>query len=188
MFTIYIDGIYDLFHAGHITTLKNSDLFTSATSYNDLFYLLQTWNLIKPEPDSKLTINLNKGWNLIGSSYDGTLEDSESIIIPNTLYAYDNTYVDSTEINANKGYWIKCNNVGKIYLNIDEATKSTNIQVNKGWNLIGSSIDGTLEDTESIIIPNTLYAYDNTYVDSTDINANKGYWIKCTNSGTIKLQ
>jgi hypothetical protein len=140
------------------------------------------------KPESKVTINLNKGWNLIGSSYDGTLEDSESIIIPNTLYAYDNSYVTSTEINANKGYWIKCNNEGKIYLNIDETTKSTDIQVNEGWNLIGSSIDGTLEDTESIIIPNTLYAYDNSYVTSTEINANKGYWIKCINSGTIKLE
>ena len=139
-------------------------------------------------PESKLTINLNKGWNLIGSSYDGIIEDSESIIIPNTLYAYDNSYVTSTEINANKGYWIKCNSEGKIYLDIDETTKSTNIQVNKGWNLIGSSINGTLEDTESIIIPNTLYAYDNSYMTSTEINANKGYWIKCKNSGTIKLQ
>ena len=152
----------------------------------EFFFLYKTDS--EPEPESKLTINLNKGWNLIGSSYNGTLEDPESIIIPNTLYAYDNTYVDSTEINANKGYWIKCNNEGKIYLNIDQTTKSTNIQVNKGWNLIGSSYDGTLEDTESIIIPNTLYAYDNTYVDSTEINANKGYWIKCKNSGTIKLQ
>ena len=145
-------------------------------------------NIPKPEPESKLTINLNKGWNLIGSSYDGTLEDSESIIIPNTLYEYNNNnYINSTEINANKGYWIKCNSEGKIYLNIDQTTISTDIQVNKGWNLIGSSIDGTLEDTESIIISNKLYSYDKSYVNSTEINANKGYWIKCTNSGTIKL-
>ena len=136
---------------------------------------------------SEITINLNKGWNLIGSSYDADVIDSESIIIPNTLYAYDNSYVTSTEINANKGYWIKCNSEGKIYLDIDQTTKSTDIQVNKGWNLIGSSIDGTLEDTESIIIPNTLYAYDNSYVTSTEINANKGYWIKCNNSGNINL-
>ena len=53
-------------------------------------------------------------------------------------------------------------------------------------NITYSSI--ILNNDASIIIPNTLYAYDNTYVDSTDINANKGYWIKCTNSGTIKLQ
>ena len=192
-----------------IDSLKELNFYETALSPNvddvvpkfvlDLFFasgiiidtlLAGNWisiNKSEPEPESKLTINLNKGWNLIGSSYDGIIEDSESIIIPNTLYAYDNSYVNSTEINANKGYWIKCNSEGKIYLNIDETTKSTNIQVNKGWNLIGSSIDGTLEDTESIIIPNTLYAYDNSYMTSTEINANKGYWIKCKNSGTIKL-
>jgi hypothetical protein len=70
----------------------------------------------KSEPESDIIIDLNEGWNLIGSSFNGTLEDPESIIIPDTLYAYDNSYVSSTEINANKGYWIKCKNSGTIKL------------------------------------------------------------------------
>ena len=74
----------------------------------------------EPESESEIIIDLNEGWNLIGSSYNGTLEDSESIIILNTIYEYDTSYKSTTEIKKNKGYWIKASKSGKIKLKYNE--------------------------------------------------------------------
>ena len=62
----------------------------------------------------------------------------------------------------------------------------------KGWNIIGSSFDSTIEDIDSIIIPNTLYQFnpnycDDTYTNVTMLVANEGYYIKASAAGIIKL-
>ena len=67
---------------------------------------------------NKLNINMKKGWNLISGPNKNininNILDNNNIIIPNTLYSYDNIYILSNIIKPSKGYWIKCNNSGKI--------------------------------------------------------------------------
>ena len=49
----------------------------------------------------------------------------------------------------------------------------------------------TLSDENSIIVPNTMYEFNNTYTNTftpvTTLEANEGYWIKASSAGTIKL-
>ena len=53
-------------------------------------------------------IDLKKGWNLIGSSYNSLIEYNESIV-PKSLYEYGKQGLDNEidYLEANKGYWIK---------------------------------------------------------------------------------
>ena len=117
--TLKEDGLYEAAYKPNVNDVvpkETLDLLLADGITIDIL-LEQNWiSIDKSEPESDIIIDLNEGWNLIGSSYNGTLEDPESIIIPHTLYAYDNSYVTPTEINANKGYWIKCKNSGTIKL------------------------------------------------------------------------
>jgi hypothetical protein len=65
------------------------------------------------------------------------------------------------------------------------------ITLKLGWNLIGSSFNCTILDENSIIVPNTMYEFNNTYTNTftpvTTLEANEGYWIKASSAGTIKL-
>ena len=70
------------------------------------------------------------------------------------------------------------------------------ISVTAGWNIIGwnstdSSEYGTITD-DGLIIANTLHEYNiagkhqfKLQTNSTLIKANRGYWVKCNDSGTI---
>ena len=254
-----INRVYDLgkkFQAGDDDVFKSFLAAVEGTTKlkltkEDFFTTTIEQKIITPLNITIITpllidINVNKGWNLIGSSYNSTIEDSDNIVIPNTIYEYDISYKNSSEIKENKGYWIKCNNSGiikfkynpsdLIYIwtelgiekikenNIiyddvnspevnNELTnlifrnlikynytteslleqkmikiKDNEITLNEGWNLVGSSYNSTIEDSESIIIPNTIYEYDTSYKSTTEIKENKGYWIKTSKSGKIKLK
>ena len=217
-----------------IEDYKNTNIeFTSNSNFT-----IVTLNIID--------VNVNKGWNLIGSSYDASINDPDNIIIQNTIYEFDTSYKNSSQIKKNKGYWIKCNNAGAFQINytnndiiyewtefgiekiqensdlyiklnspkvkdqldnfnfvdllqINYTTESlleqkmikikdNEITLNEGWNLGGSSYNSTIEDPDSIIVPNTIYEYNTSYKSTTEIKENKGYWIKASKSGKIILK
>lgn len=131
-----------------------------------------------------ISIYLSKGWNLIGASYDCTLNDKDNITKSNTLF--DAQYNNVTKLNKYKGYWIFCNEPGDILLDIISQEGNNEIQLDKGWNLIGTTFNCNYEDNE-IIIKNSLYEFNDKYYERSNLGINKGYWIKAKEAGTIKL-
>jgi uncharacterized protein YifN (PemK superfamily) len=67
---------------------------------------------------NEATNQVVKGWNMIGVSANSQIIDNDNIIVPGTLYHYDGstygTAINVNDVQSNKGYWIKCNDVGTI--------------------------------------------------------------------------
>lgn len=65
------------------------------------------------------------------------------------------------------------------------------LDLNVGWNLIGSSRNCQILDEEDIVEENTLYefneSYTNTYTNVTTLKSNEGYYVFAKSAGTIKL-
>src|SRR5690606_3865747 len=66
------------------------------------------------------------------------------------------------------------------------------LALKKGWNLIsGTSCDMALEqlrDPDSILIPGTLYAFDQSYYPSDSIKQGYGYWLRTLKPGNISIE
>lgn len=90
------------------------------------------------------------------------------------------------------GYEVDWSKAESYSLNMNLGGSSSTIQVTEGWNMIGISSTGQIVDNDNVIIPGTLYHFDGgSYNESIHLNAleaNKGYWIKCSGSGSITLQ
>jgi hypothetical protein len=74
------------------------------------------------------TIDVTRGWNIIGS-LSGTVPLSSIQTIPETLitspfYGFDNGYFSANEINPGRGYWVKVQQNGKIILHLTSLQKS----------------------------------------------------------------
>lgn len=65
------------------------------------------------------------------------------------------------------------------------------LELNIGWNLIGTSKNCQIDDELDIIEENTLYefneSYPNTYTNVTTLKSNEGYYVFAKSAGTIKL-
>ena len=93
----------------------NNEIFSVLLRYNYKIEDLLSQKMIKIKD---IEITLNKGWNLIGASYNSNIIDTNNIIIPNAIYEYETSYKSTNEIKENKGYWIKAKENGNISLNI----------------------------------------------------------------------
>ena len=71
-----------------------------------------------------LNINLTEGWNLISGITNsitlGSIEDPENLIIPGTLFKYNENYINTDTIDPGYGYWLRSNDTGQIILNYSE--------------------------------------------------------------------
>ena len=171
--------------------------YTATDFNNNVGTATRTVNVIEAESD--FIVDVNTGWNMIGTSFASTISDNDSsnpVLISNSMYWFNGSSYESPEISftaePNKGYWIKCSNSGKIKLtrsgNLN--TTSVSINVSQGWNMIGSSFTANIENS-SIIINNSLYwfngsSYGNA-IEPKVLEGSKGYWIKCSSSGSIVL-
>ena len=137
------------------------------------------------------SINFNKGWQLIGlplivdnNNYQTLFPDS----IEGTLYSYDSSgYKLETELIPGQGYWLKFDSDSVVSIT-GQILSNLEIVLSKGWNLISSSTNSSINDGDNIIIENTLYSYgENGYVlsENLKLEPGKGYWIKTNIAGTI---
>ena len=140
------------------------------------------------------SIQINIGWNMVSNPYNYTVFANQLLpdYIKNTVYEYNNSYELSTKLMPTKGYWVKYK-TSKIITHNIFVFNSIDIELQIGWNIIGGVYINlskkNIIDIDSIIIPNTLYHYNNNvYIESNTIEPLKGYWIKASKTGTITLK
>ena len=138
-----------------------------------------------------VSITLKAGWNMV--SFPGTLADTSpdslvgansQIILP--MYMYDPesfSYVEATEIEPGKGYWILTMVAETLTADITFSSSYTMV-LKAGWNMIGSVYsDVNFSDPQdapdgSVILP--IYTYSPTsfgYYEDTMIETGMGYWV-----------
>lgn len=145
-----------------------------------------------------ITIELTTGWNLfsipVGYTPTYNLErDTNNMLINDTIYEYNNGYqlVNINNLIPNKGYWIRTNEA-KTIIFIGNEISSLTLNLNQGWNLVGSiSYPYNLNDindiNDQLIL---LYKYtDNVYsIDNTAtqiIRPGNAYWLYSNSTNDI---
>ena len=150
--------------------------------------------LTMEQPDlPEITVPYNSGWNLVGvpmvvnsSLYSDVFPDA----VPGTLYGFDGTYISGNEMILGEGYWIFFDESGSQTV-LGESVDSLTLSLVSGWNLI-SGISVTMNinnaiDSGNIIIPGTLYGFSDSYIQTSELEPGKGYWLNANNSGEIML-
>ena len=141
----------------------------------------------------EITVPYNSGWNLVGVSMNvnsSLYSDIFTDAAPGTMYGFDDTYFPETELVLGEGYWLLFDESG--FQTIEgEIVDSLTLSLASGWNLIsGISVIVDINDAidpQNIIIPGTLYGFNNSYVQTSEIEPGKGYWLNVNNSGEIML-
>ena len=143
--------------------------------------------------NNEITIDYSQNWNLISLPVQ-TNEYPCVTMDGSTLYGFEEGGYVNTDLNAmeiGSGYWLRfeedetCAFSGQLIY-------ETSININEGWNLIGSisfSVDlNTIVDIENLIVPGTVYSFTpNGYSEEVVLDPGKGYWVRANNSGSIIL-
>ena len=138
-----------------------------------------------------ITIENQNGWNLVGLPVE--VEDSAyNFLFPEaingTLFSFDSGYQPEINLTPGEGYWLRFSEAGATVLE-GGPINELEISLSAGWNLI-SGISETvsiysISDPEGIIVPFTLYDFNEGYSLSGSLAPGKGYWIRTNQSGTI---
>mgnify|MGYP001476934101 CR=1 FL=1 len=141
----------------------------------------------------EITVPYNSGWNLIGVSMNvnsSLYSDVFQGAVPGTMYGFDDTYIPTSELVLGEGYWLFFDESGSQTIS-GESVDSLTLSLVSGWNLVsGISVIVDINDAtdpENIIIPGTLYGFSDSYVQASELEPGKGYWLNTNNSGEIML-
>ena len=143
--------------------------------------------------DLDIGVDFNAGWNLVGLPLE--VDDAYyQILFPEsvegTLYSFDGVYVQENELLHGSGYWLLFENSGNVTI-IGNGLNQLIIELSQGWNLIsGISIElplESVEDPENLIIPGTVYSFENMYVQADRFQPGNGYWLRSSGTGAIIL-
>lgn len=124
---------------------------------------------------SVITVNLNKGWNLVSSP----VEDDKM----NQVWCWNGSTYYIGNAKPLEGFWLYAEQAKKIDF-VGKVTTKTTKPLATGWNLLGPS--------ENIKVPNLLiYSYDNIYQQMLNdydlLLQGHGYWIFSLGETTIAL-
>jgi surface protein len=133
------------------------------------------WNLVS------LPIRLN------ANSFTEIFSDA----IPRTLFGFDSNYVLQETLEPGKGYWIRMNQAGSTTLR-GAPIESLNLELQSGWNLISGPSESvavsSIEDSDDIIIPGSIFGFNGSYVNATTIEPGRGYWVRTNQAGSVTLR
>ena len=94
------------------------------------------------------------------------------------------------ELIHGSGYWLRFESSGNVTITGNGLSQLI-IELNQGWNLIsGISTElplNYIEDPENLIIPGTVYMFENGYVQADSLQPGNGYWLRSSGTGTITL-
>ena len=134
----------------------------------------------------------NEDWNLL-SVPDESVNFPCTNYIGGTLYSFeDNSYTtfEMDDITVGQSYWLKFEDMVECTFSGNPITEIS-VQLTAGWNLMGSissSVDvNAIIDEDNLIVPNTVYGFDESYIEAEMIEPGYGYWIRAFQDGEITL-
>ena len=110
--------------------------------------------------------------------------------IEGTLFSFEDSYVQESELNPGTGYWLRFEETGETNIT-GSSISSLTIPMQADWNLI-SGISTPVQftdivDPEGIVIPGTLFGFGESYEQADGLEPGKAYWLRTTDSGEIHL-
>ena len=140
-------------------------------------------------PPSSVSMELTSGWNLVSLPLT-VPDDSVTALFPTATseaFRYDvGGYVPSQTLQPGVGYWLRFNADQSVELFGSPLHQDT-IDVEPGWNLIGSSTK-PIATTDIVMDPqdnllSRFFNFDGTYIDVDSLLPGKGYWVKINQTG-----
>lgn len=135
-------------------------------------------------------VEYERGWALVGLpvAEQGQIFSNLFVsMIPNTTFGYRNAYMLRDTLLNGEGYWLRLGSQESVRYNgqpIDELV----LNLRKGWNLIsGGTTESTIMDENQILVPNTLYGFNRSYVLSSTLYPGRGYWVGAHTAGQIRI-
>jgi hypothetical protein len=133
------------------------------------------------------------GWNIVGLPSDVADKFYLSIFpnaIPQTLFAWQGSYVAEDTLELGKGYWLRFSAPEAIPIG-GNPVFTLPLNLMEGWNLIsGVSCEiplANVSDPLGIIVPGTLYGFEGSYVSSDTVHQGYGYWLRTSGAGQVTL-
>ena len=173
------------------TPYADSDAYMDVTIDFTKEYM---YDLVCSESQSEeISIYYEANWNLVGlpldvenASYTTLFPES----IEGTLYSFGDGYILESTLVHGEGYWLRFENTGSTTIDGTPINELT-ISLNEDWNLVsGLSEDISIysvSDPDSIIIPGTLYGFNEGYVETDILVPGDGYWLRAFEAGEITL-
>ncbi len=144
--------------------------------------------------EAGMSAEYSQGWNMVG--LPTVVEDSHYLsvfpdAVEGTLFNYGWEYYEPpSELIHGDGYWLRFENGGTTFFSGDPLQELT-ISLNQGWNIfsgIGYSVgESSISDLNGIIIPGTIYGFNETYINTESIEPGYGYWLRSSGDGEITL-
>jgi photosystem II stability/assembly factor-like uncharacterized protein len=135
-------------------------------------------------------VGLRSGWNLVSIPVS-VADHSRASLFPTasgSAFAFTTSYVPSDSIEEGPGYWVK-NADDRIVPLGGGVRPADTLVVRKGWNLIGALSSAVPTDAATTIpgglVSSLYYAYDGGYLPSDSLRPGEGYWVKCSDAGTL---
>ncbi len=145
-----------------------------------------------PSETEEIDVSYNGNWNLL-SVPDESVDFPCTNYIDGTLYSFEyNSYtnVGVDDITVGQGYWLRFEDMVECTFSGDPITE-TSVQLTEGWNLMGSissSVDvASIIDEDNLIVPSTIYGFDESYTEAEMIEPGYGYWLRAFQDGEITL-
>ena len=146
------------------------------------------------DPSGDITLNIThlNDWNLVGLPVDVSDSHYYSVFpesVPESCFGYYDEYIMVEEMEPGNGYWLRFPSSGSTEVT-GPALDELEVNILEGWNIIsgGSEIvdvNTGLTDPAGILVPGSVYGFDETYVNSSILEPGKGYWIRSTEAGSI---
>ena len=184
---------------GTSNSLVNVDVKTAGTS--DDFWSMHRGNLYRTGyyvftpsgGDMTVTVSNMSDWNLMGVPVmvgNNSQMNVYPTSIEGTLFSFEDSYVQESELNPGTGYWLRFEDSGETDIT-GSSINSLTIQMQNDWNLISgisTPVSYTdIVDPEGIVIPGTLFGFGESYEQVDELEPGKAYWLRTTDSGEIHL-
>ena len=134
------------------------------------------------------SITAGNTWQMISIP----VKDGEIGITQSLVYGFDGTYIRESLLVDSRGYWIKSDN-GEQFDAAGVGLTEADILLSEGWNMIGSLVGNVpvsgIEDPSGILTSASVFHFETSvYVEATELQPNKGYWVFAESEGTISLK
>ena len=138
-------------------------------------------------------LNVSPEWNMISIPKHVADYRSASLFPGSSsgAYSYEGSYRLKDTLEHGKGYWLKYPTAQFLRIGSGENINSDTINVNAGWNMIGSISKpvntSTITSDPPGIITSQFHAYQGSYSISDSIKPGSAYWVKVSQSGQLVL-